>query len=193
MTHVLIGDDSGAIRRTVRAILEFAGYVVCEAADGMLALEHLRTHPHGHVILLDVEMPRMNGVRALEALACQPPLIPQHAVIIITASAQELPPAVAHVPVVSKPFDIDVLMTHVECAARHLASSAPAEGSAAPSTSLRWSSCSSPAQGNDCDSFCTASQPYQWPPGHYVGARRARDQGDCCASVARDDLGRHEL
>lgn len=69
MTDVLVVDDNGAIRRTVRAILEFAGYSVCEAADGRLALEHLRTHPRNHVILLDLEMPHLNGAQTLEALA----------------------------------------------------------------------------------------------------------------------------
>ena len=158
MTHVLIVDDNSAIRRTVRAILEFEGFAVCEAADGRFALEHLHTHTHSHVILLDLEMPRMNGVRTLEALACQPRLASQQAVIIFTASAQTLPPTIAHVPLVGKPFDIDVLMTHVKCAARHLASPLRTQEFATPSTSLRRSSCTSSSPGGDCDSFFTASQ-----------------------------------
>lgn len=123
MTDVLVVDDNGAIRRTVRSILDFAGYDVCEAADGQLALEHLATHAHEHVILLDIEMPRMNGLRTLEVLAQQPAMRLRHAVIMMTASTQGMLPAFAHVPVLRKPFDIDVLIASVERAERLLMAS----------------------------------------------------------------------
>lgn len=162
MTDVLVVDDNGAIRATVRAILEFAGYSVCEASDGQLALEHLRTHPCGHVILLDFEMPHLNGAQTLEALASQPAQAMRYPIIMITASRLELPPDFAHVPVVSKPFDIDVLLTHVECAARRLASPVSTKVSTkettSPSPSLCGPSCASTPRGGDFDSFFTASQ-----------------------------------
>ena len=121
MTDILVVDDDRAIRHLVRIVLELAGYAVCEAADGQVALDHLRAHPCEHVILLDLEMPRMNGVRTLEALASQPPEASRHAVIMITASMRNLPPAFAHIPVLKKPFSIDDLMAMVEGAARRLA------------------------------------------------------------------------
>lgn len=120
MTDVLVVDDDGAIRRIVRIALEFAGYAVCEAADGRFALDHLCAHPHGHVILLDREMPRLNGVQTLEAIARQTTAQMRHVVIMITGSRLELPPDFAHVPVLSKPFNIDELIAMVECAAQRL-------------------------------------------------------------------------
>lgn len=113
MTDVLVVDDNAAIRMTVRSILEFEGYDVCEAADGQFALEHLRTHARDHVILLDVEMPRLNGVQMLETLEQQGSMLPRHEVIMMTASTLGMPPAFTHIPILSKPFDFDVLVANV--------------------------------------------------------------------------------
>ncbi len=121
MTDVLVIDDDVAIRRMVRTILECTGYAVCEAADGLFALEHLRAHPQAHVILLDREMPRLNGVRTLEVLACQSMVRTQQMTIMMTASTEALPPAFAHIPVLSKPFNIEDLLAMVDCAAHRLA------------------------------------------------------------------------
>lgn len=120
MLDVLVVDDNDAIRGTVRSILEFAGYEVCEAADGQFALEHLATHPLEHVILLDIEMPRLNGVQTLETLAQQPSWALRYAIIIMTASTRRLPHAFAHIPVLSKPFDFDVLLGSVARAEQQL-------------------------------------------------------------------------
>ncbi|HEX6591505.1 MAG TPA: response regulator, partial [Moraxellaceae bacterium] len=64
--RVLIVDDSFLMRRVIRNIIERdEGLVVAgEAADGMEALEMVAALAP-EVILLDIEMPRMDGIEFL--------------------------------------------------------------------------------------------------------------------------------
>ncbi|MEV4443475.1 response regulator transcription factor [Streptomyces sp. NPDC049577] len=67
--RVLVADDEPMIRHGVRAVLHTAGDldVVAEAADGREAVElALRHRPD--VAVLDVRMPRVGGIEALESL-----------------------------------------------------------------------------------------------------------------------------
>ena len=64
---ILLVDDSGLARRSMRAILEPAGYQVVEAEDGMSALErHFLEKPD--LVLLDLVMRGMNGLDVLTKL-----------------------------------------------------------------------------------------------------------------------------
>ncbi|NSC21347.1 response regulator transcription factor [Streptomyces albus subsp. chlorinus] len=65
MIRVLLADDEGMIRAGVRAILASAGdiEVVAEAGDGRAAVESARRH-RPDVCLLDIRMPRLDGLRA---------------------------------------------------------------------------------------------------------------------------------
>jgi DNA-binding response OmpR family regulator len=65
--RVLIADDDAQMRRLIRAILERDGYEVTEAADGLDALEAVESHPVD-LVLLDVDMPRLDGLGVLEEL-----------------------------------------------------------------------------------------------------------------------------
>jgi len=64
---VLVVDDSTAIRRILQRALQDAGYRVTEAADGQAALTACRTEPPD-LVLLDVDMPVMDGPTALAAM-----------------------------------------------------------------------------------------------------------------------------
>jgi len=62
-TRVLVVDDEPKIRMFIRANLEARGYEVHLAQDGIEAVEMAaRTNPD--VVILDVNMPRMNGIEA---------------------------------------------------------------------------------------------------------------------------------
>ncbi|MDR4494169.1 MAG: response regulator [Nitrospirales bacterium] len=63
--HVLIVDDEPAVRRTVRVVLESAGYECAESENGDAALTWLETH-HADVIIADYQMPGMSGLQLLE-------------------------------------------------------------------------------------------------------------------------------
>jgi len=63
--HVLIVDDEPAVRQTVRNLLESSGIECAESENGAAALEWLKEH-HTDVILVDYQMPIMNGLSLLE-------------------------------------------------------------------------------------------------------------------------------
>jgi len=66
---VLVVDDEPLVRRVARRILETGGFQVLEASDGAEATERFRADPASiDLVLLDYDMPRMNGSEALEAL-----------------------------------------------------------------------------------------------------------------------------
>jgi|SRR5512143_708807 two-component system chemotaxis response regulator CheY len=67
MAKILVVDDSGMSRRTLRKILEPAGHQVIEAEDGITALEHYYLHKPD-VVLLDLTMTGMYGIDVLEKL-----------------------------------------------------------------------------------------------------------------------------
>ncbi len=68
---VLIADDDVDSRAIVRALLEFQGREVVEAADGPECLGAARTH-RPDVIVLDLIMPRLDGWHVAAALRADP-------------------------------------------------------------------------------------------------------------------------
>src|SRR4051812_5931430 len=64
---ILLVDDHADLRALFRKALAHAGYRVIECNDGVEALELLQTECPS-VIVLDVEMPRLNGWKTLAAL-----------------------------------------------------------------------------------------------------------------------------
>lgn len=67
MTKILVVDDEKSIRNTLREILEYEKFEVDEAAEGQEALEKARNNRYD-LILLDIKMPRMDGIEVLEQL-----------------------------------------------------------------------------------------------------------------------------
>ena len=84
MPKVLITDDEGSIRRTLKEILQFEKYEVDEAADGLECLAKLKQTAYD-VILLDIKMPKMNGYNAAKIIKAIKPNLP-----IIAQSAYAL-------------------------------------------------------------------------------------------------------
>ena len=82
MLKILVVDDDATLRLTVRASLETRQYKVDEACDGQEAIEMCQEHGPYDAVILDVNMPRMNG---LEALTHIRELNPQTFCIILTA------------------------------------------------------------------------------------------------------------
>ncbi len=64
MASILIADDEKSIRKTLREILEFESYKVDEAEDGQKALEMIKENDYD-VVLLDIKMPKMDGMEVL--------------------------------------------------------------------------------------------------------------------------------
>jgi diguanylate cyclase (GGDEF)-like protein len=70
---VLVVDDSSTTRRILRRGLETAGYVVLEAADGEEGLAACRSE-HVDLVLLDVDMPVLDGLATLRRMQDEPEL-----------------------------------------------------------------------------------------------------------------------
>jgi CheY-like chemotaxis protein len=63
--QVLVNDEDQDIRDTMRVILEDAGYLVYEAPDGEPALQQLLESQARMVVLVDLNMPGMDGRQLL--------------------------------------------------------------------------------------------------------------------------------
>jgi two-component system chemotaxis response regulator CheY len=72
MPICLIVDDSSVVRKVARRIVEKFGYEVAGAADGTDALDYVNSHPMPEAILLDWNMPQMQGIDFLESLRKMP-------------------------------------------------------------------------------------------------------------------------
>jgi two-component system, NtrC family, nitrogen regulation response regulator NtrX len=65
MSKILVVDDEKSIRNTLRDILGYENYEVSDADSGITALEMLKQTEYD-VILLDIKMPQMDGLEALD-------------------------------------------------------------------------------------------------------------------------------
>jgi two-component system, chemotaxis family, chemotaxis protein CheY len=111
MAKVLIVDDSGLARRTLRQILESVGCEVVEAEDGLAALERYFLEKPD-VVLLDLVMRGMYGLDVLEKLR---ELDPEVRVVVVSAdiqqSSQELVERAGAKAFINKPFDREEILT----------------------------------------------------------------------------------
>ncbi|HEX2029409.1 MAG TPA: response regulator [Nitriliruptorales bacterium] len=84
---VLVVDDEADVRLLCRVNLEFEGYEVLEARDGVEAMQVLEDEPPD-VVLLDVMMPRMDGWQVLAAIK-RDPATADIPVVMLTAKVQD--------------------------------------------------------------------------------------------------------
>jgi PAS domain S-box-containing protein len=101
---LLVAEDEPAVRRVALGALRRAGYRVLEARDGSEALEKL--HQHGGEIrlaVLDLAMPRLDGLRALDAMRRQQPAL--RVLLVSGRFPPELSVPPPHVELLAKPFE----------------------------------------------------------------------------------------
>ncbi len=121
---ILIVDDSALSRRTLRRILETAGYDVVEADDGMTALEvYFLEKPN--LVLLDLVMKGMYGLDVLVKLR---EMDPNALVVVASAdiqsSTRKMVDEAGALAFINKPFTSEPVIAAVEAA---LAEGAPSE------------------------------------------------------------------
>ena len=75
MAKILIVDDESAIRKSLRDILEFEKYHVDEAADGLDCMVKLKKDKYD-VVVMDIKMPKMDGMDTLERIQSFDPFLP---------------------------------------------------------------------------------------------------------------------
>lgn len=102
---VLVVDDSGLARRSLRQVLESAGYQVVEAEDGLSALERYYLEKPD-VVLLDLVM---RGMYGLEVLGKMRELDPDARIVVVSADIQstshEMAEQAGAKAFINKPFD----------------------------------------------------------------------------------------
>ena len=102
---VLLVDDSGLARRSLRAILEEGGFDVVEAEDGMVALEQYFVE-RPDLVLLDLVMKGMYGLDVLTKIR---EIDPAARVIVVSAdvqsSSQDMVQAAGASGFITKPVD----------------------------------------------------------------------------------------
>ena len=83
---ILLVDDEPTQLRLLGAMIERAGYRVETAADGATAVARLADHAEPPIacMILDLQMPGMNGIEVLESIRPRHPHLP---VIVLTAHA----------------------------------------------------------------------------------------------------------
>lgn len=115
MKRVLVVDDEPAIRNLERAILKSAGYRVLTAENGLEALKLIEAE-EPDVIILDVEMPVMDGIslfRALDQFEERP------AVVVVTCDdALKIRRKLGAESALAKPFSPDDLIRRVDALGR---------------------------------------------------------------------------
>lgn len=114
MAKILLVDDESSIRRTLKEILAFEKYDIVEAADGLEAIEQIDRQLFD-VVLLDIKMPRMDGIEAFHRILEIAPSLP---VIMISGHA-DIETAVEMVKqgafdFISKPPDLNKLLNTIK-------------------------------------------------------------------------------
>jgi CheY-like chemotaxis protein len=106
---LVVEDDDGA-RAALGDILDLEGYDVTLSSNGQDALEHLRSEPLPDLIILDLQMPVMNGwqFRSEQTRNARLASVP---VVVITAF--QSPGGLEVADIVHKPIDIERLLAVV--------------------------------------------------------------------------------
>jgi two-component system response regulator VanR len=74
---VLIVEDEPAVRETLKVIFRLQGYETVEAEDGEIALRIL-SNRYIDVLILDLHLPKLNGVSLLQQIDPPPPMVIIH-------------------------------------------------------------------------------------------------------------------
>jgi PAS domain S-box-containing protein len=112
--HILVADDELAVRTLVSTALKAMAYEVDTCANGREVFQHLEADPELKLLLLDLEMPEMNGLEVLKELEKRNLSIP---VLMITGTRDDEgnhQTALQGKPVLYKPFTLDELRNQVE-------------------------------------------------------------------------------
>jgi DNA-binding response OmpR family regulator len=104
--RILLADDEEMVRKAVRLILAGCGYQIVEAEDGEDAVQKfIQGSPPFDLVLLDLDMPRLNGLDALARIRSH-----RMAAKIILLSGGVHTIELGEVRFVQKPFDNEELI-----------------------------------------------------------------------------------
>jgi len=113
---VLVVDDSAIMRKVIEQILEMLGHEAVPATNGLDAFERLKQHEDVQLILLDWNMPEMNGIEFLRAIKERPGLSEIPVIMLTTESERRkmieaIEAGAKHY--LTKPFQPETLATKI--------------------------------------------------------------------------------
>jgi len=84
-SYILLADDNETNREIIIGVLEESGIAIDTAANGQMAVESYQANPNKYeLILMDIQMPIMDGYRATQLIRQQNPTLP---IVALTANA----------------------------------------------------------------------------------------------------------
>lgn len=110
---ILVVDDEPKIRATLRGVLSDEGFRVLDTDEGPRVPELVATQ-HPHLVILDIWMPQMDGIKLLGQLKTQEPTLP----VIVISGHGTIETAVRATKLgasdfIEKPFSLDILLRSV--------------------------------------------------------------------------------
>ena len=112
--NVLVVDDDPIIRDMMVDMLEYEGFSLRVARNGLEALKVLRG-PENYLVLLDVMMPTMNGKEVIEHLEADPATRHRHKIFLMSAidKLEEVTSCKVE-GIITKPFVVDDVLKVLE-------------------------------------------------------------------------------
>jgi CheY-like chemotaxis protein len=112
--RILVVEDDPSVRGLLQTLLSTEGYDVTTASDGLAGLVKASAQ-RPSLILLDVMMPDLGGIRVLEELH-QDPALADVPVVVVTGKLEAIPALVDELgeeSVFAKPFSVSDLLARV--------------------------------------------------------------------------------
>ncbi|WP_329381618.1 response regulator transcription factor [Streptomyces sp. NBC_01351] len=137
-SRILVVDDEPAVREALRRSLAFEGYAVQTAVDGLDALDKAASYAP-ELIVLDIQMPRMDGLTAARRLRSSGSVTP----ILMLTARDTVGDRVTGLDAgaddyLVKPFELDELFARVRALLRRSSYAAPRPGAAEPEDALTF-------------------------------------------------------
>ncbi|MEV7275348.1 response regulator transcription factor [Streptomyces sp. NPDC093111] len=126
--RILIVDDEPAVREALRRSLAFEGYATEDAVDGLDALARMETYAPD-LVVLDVQMPRMDGLTAARRIRASGSTVP----ILMLTARDTVGDRVTGLDAgaddyLVKPFELDELFARIRALLRRSSYAAPPAG-----------------------------------------------------------------
>lgn len=115
--RALVIDDSRSVRRIIGNIMKGLGYDTIEASNGLEGLSQLEAHGLQDIVLVDWNMPEMDGLEFIKAVRAMPAYGDMPIMMITTETEMEniSQAFVAGVnEYVMKPFDKDMILEKLQ-------------------------------------------------------------------------------
>ena len=116
--RVLVVEDDDALRELYKRDLTSAGYSVITVADGVDALHRLEEGVTPHVVLLDLELPRLSGLDVYREMKAHPRTRNVPIIVVTGTDTRDLTPS-DFAFVFRKPVVFDALAKAIDAAAFH--------------------------------------------------------------------------